>query len=218
MRFVMRSLVVLTFPIVVFGWLSSAQLVPAPSDWDGAFPPDPVSATAMFVIGGLILVVAGSLWLTLADLGRALPLPSAVHLRPVATPVVVVATYLGGGTVGMAGLYLDPSEKIGVWLQVATAIAGGFVALLAATVMIRALVGLWSRPDLAMWPGRRVMLVLLLLVAVSATPVRVPHPPTYGGFNETQTLVPLGERAWIELPGGPALFWRYTEDGVNGLL
>ena len=217
MRFVMRSLVVLTFPVLVFGWLTSAQLLPEPSDWDGGLPPDPLSATAMFLIGGLILVVVGSVWLTLADLGRSWP-SFTVHLRPAAAPVVMVATYVGGGTAGMAGLYLDPSEKIGVWLQVATAVAGGFVILLAATVMVRALVGLWSRPDLSMWPGRRVLIVLLLLVAVAATPVRVPHPPTYGGFDEGGTLVPLAERAWIELPGGPTLFWRYTEDGVNGLL
>jgi hypothetical protein len=177
-----------------------------------------VSATATFLIGGLILVVAGSLWLTLADLGRALPSSSTVHLRPLATPVVVVATYVGGGTVGMAGLYLEPSEKLGVWLEVAVTIAGGIVALLAATVMVRALVGLWSRPDHAMWPGSRFVIILLLLTAVAATPVRVPHHQSYSSLDERQTLVPLAERAWIGLSGGPAPFWRYTEDGVSGLL
>jgi hypothetical protein len=88
----------------------------------------------------------------------------------------------------------------------------------AATVMVRSLVGLWSRPDLAMWPGCRVVIVLLLFAAVAATPVRIPIHGDQLSFDEGHTLLPLGERAWMGLADEPAPDFRYAEDGVSGLL
>src|SRR3954451_4125817 len=143
MRSAMRALVFLTFPIVALGWLANAP------DVTGRLTPDPPAATAIFVTGGIVMLVAGSIALTLTDVGRALTPGSTepfVRWRPIAIPVVLLTMYAGLGEVVASRKLYGPADQGLFWLSVALTIGAGFVALLAATMMARALLGMWSRP------------------------------------------------------------------------
>ena len=213
-----RALVIIAIPGLVFGWLATARILPGPPDWDTVLPPDPATATATFLVGGVVFVVAGSIVLTLGDVARAFRLASTAPLvppRPIAMPVVVVSALVGLGTLSMSGLYLDAAETLRVWLEVALAAAVGAAVLLSVVVLAHSLVGLWWVPDLAMWPGRRTATFVVLLAVLAATPVKDGRLQTGGFAVESRTLVPMVERVRMELSGDrgrPA--WRYHVDDV----
>ena len=206
-------LVVLTFPVLAFGWLTTAQILPGPPDFERAFPPDPTYAAILFLATAAALVVAGSIVLTVGDFARGTNTP-----RPIALPVVVLSALAAVGQLSILQTYADSSETLVVWLEVALTTATGFVVLLAALVLVRALVGLWSAPELPLWPGRRAVTVLLLLAALAATPVPDQRSDDSFTLGTTVAVVPMLEKVRMELTGQPdASFWRYDESST-GLL
>jgi hypothetical protein len=214
MRLAVRALVVLTLPMLAFGWLTTARILPGPPDFLRAFPPDPTYAAILFLAAAAALVVAGSTVLTLADFVRGTTTP-----RPIALPVVALATLAGVGQLSISSASLGAVNSLWIWLEVVLTIAGGFLILLAMLVLARALVGLWSAPDLPMWPGRRAATVLLLLAALAATPVQ--DGRTNGlafGFGSLPTFVPMAEKVRMELTGQlHQPLWRYHYDESFGL-
>jgi hypothetical protein len=92
-RLVVRSLVLLTFPVIAFGWLATARILPDPDDWAPVFTVDAASSAIFFLLTGAGLVVAGSTYLMLADFFRGSSTP-----RPVALPVVALAGLAGVGS------------------------------------------------------------------------------------------------------------------------
>jgi hypothetical protein len=85
-------------------------------------------------------------------------------------------------------------------------------------MLVRALVGLWSVPELSIRPGRQAVTLVLLLAALAATPV------TDGrmGFTSFQwnppTVVPLAEKVRMELTGQlHQPVWRYHDEYYFGL-
>jgi hypothetical protein len=168
MRLVMRTLVVLALPVVALGWLASAP------DVTGKFALDPPASTAIFMTGGFILLVAGSIALAFSDFARALVPGSAeplVRRRPIALPVVLLTIYVGFGELTASHKLYGPADHALFWLSVALTIGFGFGAVLAAAMLARALLGMWSRPELPLFPGRRAAVVILLLAAFASTPV-----------------------------------------------
>jgi hypothetical protein len=210
MRLAVRALVVLTFPVLAFGWLTTAQILPGPPDFERAFPPDPTFAAMLFLAVGAALVVAGSIVLTLGDFARGTQTP-----RPIALPVVALSALAGVGQLSISQTYAGPSETLVIWLEVAVTTATGFVVLLAATVLVRALVGLWSAPELPLRPGRRAVTAVLLLAALAATPVPDQRDDDTFTFGRSVSVVPMAEKVRMELTGQlAASFWRYDDSST----
>lgn len=220
MRLAVRALVLLTLPVLAFGWLTTAQLLPGPPDFERAFAPHPTGVAIMFLAAAAASAVAGSIVLTLADFIRgfrasAQPAPP----RPIALPVVVLSALAGLGTLSMKGSYLEASEMAVVWLAVVVITAAGFAMLLVAVMLVRALIGLWAMPELGLWPGRRAATIVLMVAALAAVPVGDGQPTEYDWFGglESTTLVPLAERMRVELTGQPgreALRYSSYEGGL----
>ncbi|MBE2316538.1 hypothetical protein DVA67_011165 [Solirubrobacter sp. CPCC 204708] len=152
MRIAMRVLVGLSLPALAFGWLTSARLLEPPAV-------EPLTAAGAFALAGLLgAVVAG-----VAATFRAL-----LTGRPVGL--------LGLSATGVAGLVLyveavrhvEGNLAVDVWPYVLFAWAEYFGGALALVVLVRALAGLWSMPELPMLPRRATIVALLLISALPA--------------------------------------------------
>jgi hypothetical protein len=183
MRLAVRALIVLSLPIVAFGWLSSAATGPAP-----AVPP------AEGALGFAVAVTA----LVLACGVRHAPRISA------ALGVLVVI-----GTGNMVDLGYEGGDMLLAWLAAVLVVGGLFVGLMAAIVLVRSLAAMWASSDLAMWPGRDLAIAVVLLAAFVATPVQVgePDPFDFDFFvGGPPYLVPLAEMVRVEFFGGSPVF------------
>lgn len=205
MRLVVRSLVLLTFPVIAFGWLATARILPDRDDWTPAFTVDPAASAILFLLSGAVLVVGGGIYLMLTDFFGS---PSTVS-RPLMLPAVVIVALATVTVLSLWGRDLGDEAWAIVAMLIAGTIAVGFVALLGAVTLVRAVIGLWSRPELPIWPGRRAVTLLLLLAAIAATPVQTGHDSVDDWFSEP-VLVPLAEKVRMDLFGDPTRpVWRY---------
>jgi hypothetical protein len=207
MRLAMRALILLALPGLVFGWAASLSILSAP----------PPGRPLTFVIVGVVLVLAGSVLVTLTDVATLLRAGVRIPRRPVAWPAAALVAYISLGTLTTARAGLDSEEKLLLWPAVGLTVALVFVALLTAVVLARSLAGMWSASELPMWPGRRVAIVLLVNAALLAAPVVDVQPWTGDFFNSDFPVVPFVEKVRMDLTGDTGV-WIYAFGGGSGLL
>jgi hypothetical protein len=88
-----RALIALTIPVLAFGWLTTARILPGPPDFERAFPPDPTTIAILYLAVAAALVVAGSIVLTVGDFARGRRTP-----RPIALPIVALSALAASST------------------------------------------------------------------------------------------------------------------------
>jgi hypothetical protein len=91
-------------------------------------------------------------------------------------------------------------------------VAATALAIVAA-MLVRALIGLWGRPELRLWPGRGLVCLALIGSALAAAPVPVPH-----SAFEPAMVIPAAESVWLgPLQTDDRPPWVYLDYGT-GLL
>jgi hypothetical protein len=187
MRLALRALIVLSLPMVAFGWLAGQpQAEPAPAN------------PALFGLAAILLVLGGSLALTRSEFAGTFRLGSRRRL-------VAIALLAGIGTLSMVDLGWDGYAIAFGWVQVAVAALVVFLVEIGCVVVVRALLGMWTQSDAPLWPGRRAAIVLTLLAVLAATPVQTGEPTFDLGFwiEAPPYLVPFAEQVRVEAFGDP---------------
>ena len=101
----------------------------------------------------------------------------------------------------------DAEGQLHVARQAGLAALAMFVALLAAVTLVRALLGLWSAPELPLRSPRRSVLIALLAAMFAAAPV-YPNAASAGGY----ALIPMIERVRMEVAGTHGYpRWSYSD-------
>ena len=160
-------------PMVAFGWLSSAQLLPA-------LPPRPPESVTFFLASGVLLGVGGSALVVLGDVIASLRSPGPMPTHPTALWTLALAAPVAFGVFVLDGTWLETDEKLAVARQATLTAAGLFVALLALITLVRALIGLWAAPALPLRPARRTVLIALVVATFAATPCSPTRPAAAG--------------------------------------
>ena len=198
MRLGIRALVIAAMPMVAFGWLSSAQLLPA-------LPPRPPDSVTFFVASGVLLVVGSSALVVLGDVIAALRSPGPMPTHATALWTLALASPVAFGAFVIEGR--DAEGQLHVARQAGLAALAMFVALLAAITLVRALLGQWSAPDLPLRSPRRSVLIALLAAMFAAAPV-YPNAASAGGY----ALIPMIERVRMEVAGTHGYpRWTYSD-------
>jgi hypothetical protein len=154
LRIAVRILVALAIPILAFGWLTSSVELYTPATFD------PIASTGMFLVVGAVLALAGCASVT----GRAW-----LTGRPVPLPALTVTVLLGLALVVERIRHNQHNDVSDVWPFVLFAWCGYFAGALALIMLVRALAGLWSMPELKLLPSRKTIVAVLLLAALVAT-------------------------------------------------
>ena len=187
MRLAMRALIVLSLPLVAFGWLATA--VPGP-------PADPPENALLLVGVGVLLVLARgmllSAWEFVLTFRLGVPAPRVSAFLGV---LVLVAA------VSMIGY--EPFALLVTGITIAVVAAVFFAVQLAAIVLVRALVGMWQQSELPLWPGRRVATGVLLAAVLAATPVQSEKQSGFGSWSQPRSLIPLVEKVRLDVVANP---------------
>ena len=172
----MRLLVLVSLPLLAGGAVLRAVA------------PPPESASPALAAGALVLLVfACCAVIVVGEAVRRVDPRVTLARHPVALTVVAL-----GGIVA-ASLFATTDYPPAVWLQVGWLTAVATELLLLATMLVRALIGMWRGSDLSLWPGTHGACLALVTATLLFVPV-----PAYD--SRPAPIVPAGERIVAQQP------------------